>query len=99
MKRSLALAVGLVAIGTGCGNNSGVDGMETRVAKLEGDYGTLKTDHDRTRAKLQELLVWVNPKPAPQKDGLEDWIGFVHANTWPGGPSDPVKPGNAPDPF
>ena len=99
MKRTVVLAVAVVAFGTGCGKDPRVDGLETRVAKLETDYGTLKSDHDKTRAKLQELLVWMNPKPSPDKNGLADWIGFVHAKTWPAGPGDPVKPGKVPDPF
>lgn len=97
MKRTVVLVVALVAFGTGCGKDPRVDELQTRVTKLETDYAALKTDHDRTRDKLQALLVWVNTNP--NKTGLEDWIGFVHAKLWPGGPSDPVKPGNAPDPF
>ena len=95
MRRTMLLAVALVAFGSGC-KDPRVDALQTRVAKLETDYTALKTEHDRTREKLQALLVYVNGKKPPEVD-LVDWIDAVHMKLW--GASDPSKPSNPPEPF
>ena len=93
MKRSLmvVLAVGLAT--TGCASKATVDALDKRVTVLE-------TDQKATHDKLQALLVWINPHAPPAKqDGVYDWMGFVHAKVFPGGPGDPIKPSSPPPPF
>ena len=91
MKRSLmvVLAGGLAT--TACATQASVDAIDKRVTALE-------TDQKATHDKLQALLLWINPH-SPKPDGLYDWMGFVHAKVFPGGPGDPVKPSSPPKPF
>ena len=91
MKRRLLLFVVCVTVvGAGC--------YDQRITALEQRVTTLETEHTKTRKKLDSLLIWANRQSAPNV-GLMNWIDSVHAKLWPGGPSDPVKPANPPEPF
>ncbi len=99
MKRSTLFVLAVAVLVTGCGKDSRVDGLITRVSTLETSLDSLKVEHTKTREKLQALLKWVNTQK-PNSVGLVDWIDEVHHKLWPtGGPSDPVKPAEPPPPF
>jgi hypothetical protein len=96
MRRShFIFLLAIAALTSGC-KDPRVDALTTRVTTLETENAALKTEHDKTRAKLQELLVWVN-KQSPPKVGLVDWIDAVQAKVFGGG--DGSKPGAPPPPF
>lgn len=95
MKRWLAFLLVLVAFSAGC-RDSRVDALLTKVATLETEHAALKAEHDKTRKKLDSLLVWVNHQQPPNV-GLVDWIDAVHRKVF--GSGDPSKPSAPPPPF
>ncbi len=95
MKRLAFVVLGACVLASGC-KDSRVDPLILRVTELETKHAALAAEHDRTREKLQALLVWVNTKK-PDGVGLVDWMATV--NELCCGPSDPVLPSAPPPPF
>lgn len=97
MKRPwFAVSIAAAVFLSGC-KDKRVDELVVRVTTLETSLDSLKTEHTKTREKLQALLIWTN-KRTPPEVGLVDWIEAVNRKLWPG-PTDPIKPSDPPPPF